>query len=152
MGYTIEEIAARLEIEDVITRYSLNVDTNNWAQYEDVCTPDAVLDFSEIDGPVGSAADCRASLEVSAQHFLKMQQILASFSLLELDLDAGTARSRIGVLAPVVADADGEPHVFFTGAWYHDQRRRFEGRWLIDRRDTEKVYFHNLPPGFVPGS
>jgi hypothetical protein len=150
MQYGIEEIGARLEIEDVITRYSLNVDTKNWAAYEDVCTPDAILDFSEIDGPVGSAAECRASLEFAAQHFVKMQHILASFTLLELDLGEGTARSRIAVLAPVVAEVDAQPHVFFTGAWYHDELRRMPEGWRIHHRRTERVYFHNLPPGFTP--
>ena len=148
MRYTIEEIAARLEIEDVITRYSLNVDTENWAEYEDVFTPDARLDFSAIDGPVGTPAECRSALELASAHFVKMQHILASFSLLELD--ESTARSRIAVLAPVVADVDGKPHVFFTGAWYHDELRRTDEGWRIHRRDTEKVYFHNLPPGFAP--
>ena len=147
MGYSLEELADRFEIEDVITRYSLNVDTGNWAEYEDVCTPDAILDFGEIDGPVGTPAECRAYLEKASGHFLKMQHLLSSFSLLECD--GTTARARIAVLAPVVMDTGaGEPHVFFTGVWYHDELRKTDQGWKIHRRNTEKVYFHNLPAGF----
>ena len=50
----LREIADRLEIEALLTRYAKAVDRKDWALYLTVFTPDASIDYSSAGGAVSA--------------------------------------------------------------------------------------------------
>ena len=46
----LQEISDRLEIADVITRYTRAIDTGDWDKLDTVFTPDADIDYTESGG------------------------------------------------------------------------------------------------------
>ena len=47
----LQELADRQEIIDLLTRYTVAVDTRSWDDLRGVFTPDAVLDYTPTGGP-----------------------------------------------------------------------------------------------------
>ena len=54
---TSQEIADRIEIDDLITRYATAVDTKDWDLYRTVFTDDAVIDYTSAGGIRGSLGE-----------------------------------------------------------------------------------------------
>ena len=46
----LQEISDRLEIADVLTRYTRAIDTGDWDRLDTVFTPDAAIDYTESGG------------------------------------------------------------------------------------------------------
>lgn len=57
---SLREISDRLEIQDLLSRYSFAIDERNWDALDDVFTPDAVIDYSEAGGAKGTLAQIKA--------------------------------------------------------------------------------------------
>lgn len=147
---SLQEISDRLEIQDLLVRYSHAVDTRDWDAFEQVFTDDAVIDYTEMGGPRGGVKETRAFLESAMPMFSGFQHMIAN-TVLELDGD--TARARTICHNPMVLDqGEGQTHVFFCGLWYRDVLVRTREGWRIKDRYEERCYFHNAPPGVAPAS
>ena len=48
----LKEISDRLELMDLMVRYSHAIDTRSWDELDDVFTPDAVIDYTAFGGPL----------------------------------------------------------------------------------------------------
>ena len=66
---SLQEISDRLEIQDLLSRYSYAIDERNWDGLDDVFTPYAVIDYSETGGAKGSVAQIKAWLPVAMERF-----------------------------------------------------------------------------------
>ena len=53
---TLDELSDRQEIQELMVEYCYAIDTRNWEALDDVFTPDAVIDYTEMVG-VGIGAD-----------------------------------------------------------------------------------------------
>lgn len=144
----LQEISDRLEIQDLLVRYSHALDSRDWDALETVFTDDAVIDYTEMGGPRGTVKETRAFLESTMPMFAGFQHLLAN-TVLELDGD--TARTRTMCHNPMIFErADGERHVFFCGLWYRDTLVRTPDGWRIRDRYEERSYIHNMPPELDP--
>jgi hypothetical protein len=144
---TLQELSDREEIREVLARWTLIVDTHDWAAYRSVVTEDADIDFSAIGAQGRTVSENLTYIEGAATRFAGWQHHLTNTSFLELtDTEA---RTRTACFAPTV-QKDGR--VFFVGVWYHDTLRRTEEGWKVSARTTERVYFHNLPENFEPAA
>jgi len=142
---SLQEISDRLEIQELLVRYSHAVDTRDWDAFERVFTDDAVIDYTEMGGPRGGVKETRAFLEKAMPMFSSFQHMVSN-TVLELDGDE--ARSRTICHNPMVIDqGEAGPHVFFCGLWYRDLLVRTEAGWRIKDRYEEKAYVHNMPEG-----
>jgi len=140
---SLQEISDRLEIEDLLARYSHAIDDRDWDRLDDVFTPDAVIDYSETGGAKGSVAQIKAWLPVAMERFPRYQHMIATS---RLDLEGDTARCRTILFNPMVHRAgDGTEQVFFIGLWYRDKLVRTEKGWRIVERYEEMSYAHNVP-------
>jgi 3-phenylpropionate/cinnamic acid dioxygenase small subunit len=140
---SLQEMSDRLEIQDLLSRYSYAIDERNWDALDDVFTPDAVIDYSETGGAKGSVAEIKAWLPVAMARFPRYQHMVATT---RLDLDGDTARSRTILFNPMVYKVqDGSEQVFFIGLWYRDRLVRTAGGWRIAERYEEMGYAHNVP-------
>jgi len=141
---SLQEISDRLEIQELLVRYSHAVDSRDWDAFEGVFTDDAVIDYTEMGGPRGGVKETRAFLESAMPMFSSFQHMVGN-TVLEFDGD--TARSRTICHNPMVLDrGEGQTHVFFCGLWYRDELVRTPEGWRIKDRYEERAYFHNLPP------
>lgn len=66
---SLQEISDRLEIQDLLSRYSYAIDDGDWDALDDVFMPDAVIDYSETGGAKGSVAQIKAWLPVAMKRF-----------------------------------------------------------------------------------
>jgi 3-phenylpropionate/cinnamic acid dioxygenase small subunit len=141
---SLQEISDRLEIQELLVRYSHAVDTRDWDAFERVFTDDAVIDYTEMGGPRGGVKETRAFLESAMPMFSSFQHMIGN-TVLELDGD--TARARTICHNPMVLDrGEGQTHTFFCGLWYRDVLVRTPQGWRIRDRYEERSYMHNVPP------
>jgi hypothetical protein len=140
---SLQQISDRLEINELLVRYSHAVDTRDWALFATVFTPDAVIDYTEMGGPRGTVPETVEFLSSTMPTFSSYQHMVGN-TVLELDGD--TAKARTICFNPMVLDrGEGATHVFFCGLWYRDALVRTPDGWRIKERYEERSYIHNFP-------
>ncbi len=146
MTMTLQQISDRIEINDLLVRYSHAIDTRDFDALDDVFTADAFIDYSPMGGAKGNLAEIKEFLNSAMQLFSGFQHMIGN-SMIELDGDTATGRTICH--NPMVLDrGNGETHVFYCGLWYLDKLVRTADGWRISERVEEKCYFHNVPPEF----
>lgn len=141
---TLQEISDRIEIQELLVRYSHAVDTKNWDLYEQVFTPDAFIDYTCFGGPAGPLPEVKDFLEKTMPMFKSFQHMIAN-TILEF-VDADHVKGRTICHNPMVLDTGGgKEHVFFCGLWYVDDIVRTADGWRIASRVEERSYTYNQP-------
>jgi hypothetical protein len=136
MPLTLQEISDRIEIDDLLIRYSTAIDTSDWD----------LLDQVSFGGSKGSLAETKEFLAKAMPNFLSFQHMISN-SAVELDGDTATAKTICH--NPMVMDVGGgKTHVFYCGLWYCDELVRTSDGWRIRQRVEEKSYVYNQPEGF----
>ena len=139
----LQEISDRLEIQDLLARYSFAIDERDWDALDQVFTPDARIDYSETGGAKGSFAEIKRWLPIALKRFPVFQHLVATT---KLQLDGDRATSRTILFNPMVyQDESGERQSFFIGLWYRDIFVRVADGWRIAERYEEMAYAHNVP-------
>ena len=111
---TLQEISDRIEIQELLVRYSHAVDTRDWEMYENVFTPDAFIDYTCFGGPAGDPKEIRAFLEMAMPNFSSFQHMIAN-TVLDF-VDADHVKGRTICHNPMVMDLGGDKtHVFYCG-------------------------------------
>ena len=127
----VEEMADRLEIQDLNARYNRAIDNGDAEGWADTFTPDGVFH--------GIVVHCEGRDELVAwvhelwsnpsyAHFINGQHWIGN-AVLEFDGDAGKMWSNVIMVVP---SADGA-RVSLLGV-FTDELRRLDGRWLLARR------------------
>ncbi len=146
MSYPTQDVADRLEIQDLLTRYAWAVDTQDWDLFRTVFTADAYLDYTANPGGVeGKLDDVVPWLKQSLSAFAVSQHLLSNFDIV---LDGQRAVARTQMTNPMGAKLrDGGLHWFFIGGSYHDDLVKVDGAWKIARRVEKTSWFQgSLPP------
>lgn len=138
---TPQEVADRVEILDLLARYSTVVDRGAWDEMPALFTDDALLDFSATGGISGSVADHQEFNAKVLAGFASTQHVMG---LPTIVVDGDQATSRSICFNPMVVD---DQHVFFVGLWYDDELVRTSTGWRFAARVQQKAFFHNLTPG-----
>lgn len=133
-----QEVADRVEILDLIARYSAVVDSRDWDGMPALFTDDAVLDFTATGGICGGVAEHQEFNAKVLTGFASTQHVMG-LPVVTVDGDTATARSIC--FNPMVVD---EQHVFFVGLWYDDRFVRTDRGWRFAARTQQKSFFHNL--------
>ena len=147
---SLQEISDRLEIQELLVRYSHTIDSRDWDAFMEVFTPDAIIDYTEMGGPRGDLASTRAFLQSTMPLFSSYQHLLTNFVI---DITGDEAQARTTCINPMVLDRpDDGPHVFFCGLWYRDRLVRTPAGWRIADRYEERSYMFNTPPEVAAGA
>jgi hypothetical protein len=133
MTLTLQEISDRLEIADVVIRYSHGLDQRIWSEWDLAFTPDAVIDFYFWGLEPCSPAELRErfsahdATRISGQHLVHNQLIW---------LDGDTARSQVEFDFTTLARSDTPGYATRNrgGGRYEDDLVRTTGGWRITRR------------------
>ena len=148
-----QEISDRLELVDLMVRYSHAVDTRSFGDFDHIFTEDAVIDYTAFGGPRGTVDEIKTYLTETLAPFPTFQHLVAN-PLLVIDGDVASGRTMcfnpMGVARP--EGESGEPRMFFCGLWYEDQFVRTGDGWRIRERFEVKSWTHNMGPAFSGGA
>jgi hypothetical protein len=142
---SLQEISDRLEIQDLMVRYSHAVDTQQWDLLDTVFADGAVIDYTAMGGPRGNLKEIKEFLAAAMPNFGAFQHLIANSSVV---VDGDTATGRTMCHNPMImpAQEDGQTSVLFCGLWYVDRFVRVDGEWRIAERVEEKSYTYVAPP------
>ena len=139
---SLEQISDRIEIDDLLTRYTRAIDTKDWKLLDTCFTPDAHVDYTSSGGTKGAYPEVRAWLEKALAPFPMAMHFISNSTV---TLEGDSARTRTYVLNPMgFPNEDGSLHIFTVGAYYVDQLVRTDEGWRIAERIEEQ--------GFLEGS
>lgn len=139
------ELCDRQEITDLITAYTRAVDTGDFDRLAHVFTEDAVLDYSDVDGPVGPPADVVPWMRQGLAGFARYQHLLGQVEIAFAEADGDrppeSARATAYFTNPLVAVAeDGSEVVWHVGGYYHHTLRRTPDGWRSVHLVDENVW------------
>lgn len=141
---TLQEISDRLQIQDLLTRYTVAIDGKDWKLLDTCFTPDAHLDYVATGGIKGSYPEVRKWLEQALSVFPVTVHYISN-STVQLAGDKATARTY--VFNPMgFKNPDASMHWFTVGGYYVDELVRTADGWRIAQRVEE----HGFMQGTLP--
>lgn len=141
---SLQEISDRIQIQDLLVRYTVALDTRNWKLLDTCFTPDAHVDYTATGGSKGKYPEIRAWLEKALAPF---QVFVHYISNTTVELDGDRAKTRTYVLNPMgFPNPDGSLHLFTVGAYYNDQLVRTAEGWRIAERVEEHAFLEGSLP------
>ena len=159
MALSLQQISDRIEVEDLLERYTSCIDAKDWNLLDTVFAPDAILDYSSSGGPpAGPYPEIKAWLERALDIFPMTQHMIGK-SRITLDGDTAQCRSIFYNPMGMPTDADGKftadvdsragLHTFVVGGFYNDTCERTADGWRIVKKVEEQAYLTGgLAPGF----
>ena len=147
MALSLEEISDRIEINDLLIRYTTAIDGKDYKLLDTCFTPDADVDYTTSGGTKGKYPEVRKWLEKALAPF-PMTVHFISNSVVEVDGDRASAKTC--VINPMgFPNEDGSLHIFTVGAYYIDKLVRTADGWRIAERFEQQAFFDgSLPENF----
>ena len=144
MALSLQEISDRIEINDLLIRYTKAIDHKDWKLLDTVFTPDAEVDYVSSGGIKGSYAEARAWLEKALAIFpITVHYVTNS----EVTLSGDRAAACTAVYNPMFfKNPDGTLHHFAVGAYYVDELVRTKGGWRIAKRREDQAFMEGGLP------
>jgi SnoaL-like domain len=120
------QLSDRIEIADLLTAYTLAVDTGLWDLLDMVFTPDARIDYRASGGIEGTFPEVKVWLAEVLPMFARRQHLIGQSAV---DLDGDVATVTAYFINPMVSiDDAGAERLFVCGGTYrHDLVRTREG-------------------------
>lgn len=143
---SLEEIADRLEIQELLVTYSHAIDFRRWDELDDVFTPDAFIDYAAMGGPKGHYPEIKEFLRETLPIFASYYHLVGTS---KITIDGDTATGVTLCHNPMVIGEGEHEHVFLCGLWYHDTFVRTPDGWRISERVEEKTYVKDAPKGLA---
>ena len=141
---SLQQVSDRIEIHDVLVRYTAAIDQKNWALLDRCFTADAHLDYTSAGGIAGDYPKVRAWLEKALAPFPVTAHYVTNS---QVELQGDEARARTAVLNPMqYRNPDGSMHHFTVGAYYNDRLVRTGDGWRIRERVEENAFLEGSLP------
>lgn len=145
MTLSQQEISDRLEINDVLVRYTRSIDNRDYKLLDTCFTPDAHLDYTASGGVKGSYPEVRVWLEKALAQFDAMMHMIGN---VVIEIDGDQARSQTYLMNPMgVKTEDGAIQFFTVGGEYVDRLIRTPDGWRIRERIEKQTYLQGSLPG-----
>ena len=123
----LPEISDRLEIADLLVRYTRAIDTGEWDRLDSVFEPDARIDYTATGGIAGRFPAVKAWLAESLPMFPRRQHVLGQS---EVVVEGDRARVTAYFLNPMVLpQRDGGEVLWEFGGLYHHRLTRTAAGW-----------------------
>ena len=139
----LQEISDRLEIGDVLTRYTRAIDSGEWDTLDTVFTPDAEIDYTESGGIAETYPQIKPWLaEMLPAFFRKWMPTLGQ-------IDAEIRGDEADVTAyfhnpMLMDDGNGGDKVVEVGGLYHHIMTRTPDGWRSRKLHEEVVWKRNI--------
>ncbi|MEE8476022.1 MAG: nuclear transport factor 2 family protein [Myxococcota bacterium] len=142
--FSLREISDRIQINDLLIRYTSAIDEKDWALLDTCFTPDAHVDYVSSGGVKGSYPEVRKWLEKALAAFPMTMHFISNSTV---RLQGDTAQSRTYVINPMgFPKSDGSLQLFTVGAYYVDKLVRTDDGWRIAERVEEQAYLEGSLP------
>jgi 3-phenylpropionate/cinnamic acid dioxygenase small subunit len=144
MALSLQELSDRIEINDLLIRYTQAIDQKDWKLLDTVFTPDAELDYVSSGGIEGRYPEVRAWLEKALAIFpVTLHYVTNS----EVTLRGDAASARTAVYNPMFfKNPDESMHHFAVGAYYVDELVRTKQGWRIAKRREDQAFLEGSLP------
>jgi SnoaL-like domain len=143
MTLSLQEMSDRFEIQDLLVGYCYAVDDKDFDALDQLFTPDAIIDYSEMVGVKGPLSEIKEFLRSSLAPIPMVQHAVMTS---QYKFNGDTCETRTVCQNPMVVPGDdGQPQTIFFGLWYIHTYRRTERGWRISSLYEKKCYNHNLP-------
>jgi 3-phenylpropionate/cinnamic acid dioxygenase small subunit len=139
------DVASRLEIDDVLTRYATAIDGRDWDLLDTVFASDAHLDYRAAAGIEGAYPEVKAWLAEVLPALFEVTQHFVGNRDIRCDGEVASARSMF--LNPNRLRSDGEVRHFTCGGYYLDALERRGDGWRIVHRVEDTCWWENPFPG-----
>jgi len=136
MALDIQAISDRIEIDELLVRYSRALDYRDFDALETLFTAEAQFDGGSLGKPVGPSA-IRAMIEGTLTGLDATQHLVAK-SLIELDGDSAQVRTYL-FSQHIRKDAPGLDY-YMLGAEYCDQVERTADGWKFASRRLDRMW------------
>jgi hypothetical protein len=133
-----DRLADRLAIADLVTAYAHAVDDRDWARWEALFLPDAVIDYTSAGGIVGSPAELAAWMPGALAAFEFCLHSTSTHEITFTGPDSATGRAH--VFNRNGARWEGRPEIVDVGAVYVDSYQRDGDRWRFASRVEHTTY------------
>jgi 3-phenylpropionate/cinnamic acid dioxygenase small subunit len=135
---TLQQVADRIEIDDLLTRYAAALDAKDWDLYTTCFTPDAFIDYTGAGGIKGTLPEVKQWLAEVMALFPMTQHLVTNRTVV---IEGDTATSRSYLFNPMgLPDGDNGLMLFFEGGYYNDKLVRTTDGWRIAERIEEPSY------------
>ena len=138
----LQEISDRIEIQDLLSRYTDAIDRRDWDALDGVFTPDAFIDYTSVGGASGNLPEIKKFLDESFKFFESTQHLIGSSVV---DINGDEATSRTICHNPMVFKGGKDPRLLVCGIWYRDRLVRTPEGWRIAERVEESSYIKEIP-------
>ncbi|MBX6387769.1 MAG: nuclear transport factor 2 family protein [Frankia sp.] len=143
-----EAAADRLEIQEVLTRYTHAVDARDWDRLAEVFVDGAVVDFTRNGGVRASYPDIVDYLRESLSIFVAIQHYITN---VDIRLDGDTATGRAYVFTQMATlDGNGGETLLADGGYYDCRFARTEAGWRLTEYVAGLVWLDGAWPEGVP--
>ena len=134
---SLEEVSARLEIQALLTRYTIAIDTHDWELLDSVFTADAWIDYESSGGIKGRYPEVRRWLGEVLPLLPRKQHLIAAP---HLAFEGDRARARTYVHNPNgFPQPDGSSVYMIVDAYYDDELVWTDAGWRIAKRVEVQV-------------
>jgi hypothetical protein len=133
----VQLLSDRLEIADLLTRYTRAVDTGEWDLLDQVFTADARIDYTATGGIEGDFPAVKAWLAEVLPMFSRRQHVLGQS---EVVVDGDRATVTAYFLNPMVLPQDGGERLWEFGGYYRHELTRTPEGWRSSRLVEELAW------------
>jgi 3-phenylpropionate/cinnamic acid dioxygenase small subunit len=134
---TLQELADRIEIDDLLTRYATGLDAKDWELWSSCFTPDAFIDYTAAGGIKGALPEVRQWLAQVMAGFPVTQHLVTNKAV---HIDGDTATCRSCLFNPMGVPDKDSLMFFFEGGYYRDTLVRTAAGWRIRERIEEPTF------------
>ena len=140
----LQEISDRLEIADVVTRYTRGIDTGEWDRLDTVFTPDADIDYTESGGIHAGYPEIKPWLaEMLPAFFPKRMHTIGQVEVVFDGSDAASVVAYFDNPMPM-ADGQGGEKIVEVGGMYHHEMIRTPDGWRSRKLHEHVVWKRGL--------
>ena len=125
----LQQISDRLEIEDVLIRYTRAIDTGDWDALDTVFTPDAAIDYTQTGGIADAYPKVKAWLAENLPMFPRRMHMLGQVEI-QVEPAADEAEVAAYFSNPMIfTQRDGSELLWEFGGIYHHKMVRTPDGW-----------------------
>jgi hypothetical protein len=143
MTLSLQEISDRLELQDLVFRYSEIVDRKAFEELREIFTEEAHVDYSGTGGAVGNLEETIGFLHGALGMFSNHQHLVSNT---QFTIDGDKATGKVMCLNPMEMKVEEGTHTFLLGLWYLDEFVRTADGWRFTARSQKASWNLNLPP------
>jgi 3-phenylpropionate/cinnamic acid dioxygenase small subunit len=152
MSSTEARLAAlqdRLDVQDVLVRYAMALDSHDWELLRTCFLPDAVADYGALEGRNEGIEEIIAACH-RALGGLDSSQHLIGNAVVQVDGDTATATCYLHAQHYLVSGSG--VNTFVVGGTYRDRLVRTPDGWRIEHRALETTWTDGNPAVFAEGA